>query len=317
MHKLSHGIVFSLLITACDTGNKYISESDFEDYEYVDTAETDTGDTEDSDTDDTDDTDTQDTQEPEICKNDYHPIHQTGWSKTFTATYEGETATAIEEGIGATDWNGETVYAYRDAMILQGTDSLGTPIPIDLGWDMTVYVACDYNGQEGLFMLGWSGSFSECQFCIYNSFDPTNPWLIPPTEYTIDSTLDPFRRYLGPEFAVGAEGSWAYDYQLNINAVDSTGAPQNQTEQVTGSYLDAGFQQITLFEGTTQSQTVTAYKVINTVTETDQFGNPTESYIEQYWVKGLGMVRENFLDAEQNITLSKELNTVTGLTVIQ
>ena len=81
--------------------------------------------------------------------------------------------------------------------------------------------------------------------------------------------------------------------------------------------MDAGFQEITILEGTSQVQTVMAYKIINTVTETDQFGNPTESYIEQYWVKGLGMVRENFLDAEQNITLSKELNSVTGLTVIQ
>ena len=62
----------------------------YDNYEYVDTGDTgeDVEDT--STTSETDTQDTEDTEDAEICKNDYHPIHLTGWSKTFTATYEGE-----------------------------------------------------------------------------------------------------------------------------------------------------------------------------------------------------------------------------------
>ena len=86
MHNVTQGLIIALTAAACSGGNKYISESDYEGYEYVDTGDSgeeveDTGTTEETDT-----QDTQETEEPEICKNDYHPIHQTGWSKTFTAT---------------------------------------------------------------------------------------------------------------------------------------------------------------------------------------------------------------------------------------
>lgn len=333
MHNVTQGLIIALTTIACSGGNKYISESDYENYEYTDTADTgeieDTG-AEETDTEETDTQDTEETDTPELCKNDYHPIHLTGWTKTFTATYQGATATAIEEGIGETQWNGQVVYAYRDQMLAQESGLLG---PIQTGWDTTVYVACNYDG-EGLFMLAWEGTATQKNFLGF------------PTTYEVDATLSPYRRYMSPEFAVGAEGSWSYDYNLGINALESNcgdgqdndfdgaidaadpecangsteagGAmPQNQSEQVTGSYLDAGFQSITILAGTAQAQTVQAYKVVNTVTQTDQFGQPSESYIEQYWVKGLGMVKEDFLDGTGSITLSKELSSVTGLTVIQ
>ncbi len=333
MHNVTQGLIIALTTIACSGGNKYISESDYEGYEYTDTADTgemdDTGVVEETDT--ATDTDTEETDTPELCKNDYHPIHLTGWSKTFTATYQGATATAMEEGIGETELNGQTVYAYKDIMIAQESGLFG---PIETGWNTTVYVACDYDNQEGMFMLAWAGTATQKNFLGF------------PTSYEVDATLSPYRRYLSPEFAVGAEGSWNYDYQLSINALESNCAdgqdndfdgsvdaadpecangtteaggamPQNQSEQVTGSYLDAGFQEITILAGTAQSQTVTAYKVVNTVTQTDQFGQPSESYIEQYWVKGLGMVKEDFIDGAGSITLSKELSAVSGLSVIQ
>ena len=333
MHNVTQGLIIALTTIACTGGNKYISESDYDNYEYVDTADTgeeveDTGSTQETDT-----QDTEDTEETELCKNDYHPIHLTGWSKTFTATYEGNSAVATEEAVGEVEWNGQTVYAYKDTMSAQGQDTLGTPITT--GWDTTVYVSCGYEGQEGMFMVGWAGTASQCSLCFFA-----------PTTYAVDATLTPYRRYLSPEFAVGAEGSWNYDYNLSINALESNcsdgqdndfdgavdaadpdcqtgtteaggGTPQNQSEQVTGSYLDAGFQEITILAGTANAQTVTAYKVVNTVTQTDQFGQPTESYIEQYWVKGLGMVKEDFINATGDITLSKELSAMNGLTVIQ
>ena len=332
MHNVTQGLIIALTAAACSGGNKYISESDYEGYEYVDTG--DSGEEiEDTGTEETDTQDTEETDEPEICKNDYHPIHLTGWTKTFTATYEGNSAIATEEAIGEVEWNGRTVYAYKDTMSAQGQDTIGTPITT--GWDTTVYVSCGYDGQEGMFMVGWEGTASQCNLCFFA-----------PTTYEVNATLSPYRRYLSPEFAVGAEGSWTYDYQLSIDAMESNcadgqdndfdgavdaadpdcqtgsteaggGTPQNQSEQVTGSYLDAGFEDITILAGTASAQTVQAYKVVNTVTQTDQFGQPTESYIEQYWVKGLGMVKEDFLDESRNIVLSKELSAVNGLTVIQ
>ena len=57
MHNVTQGLIIALTTIACSGGNKYISESDFEGYEYVDTGDT-SEDTEDTDT---QDTDTQDT----------------------------------------------------------------------------------------------------------------------------------------------------------------------------------------------------------------------------------------------------------------
>ena len=57
---------------ACSGGNKYISESDYDNYEYVDTADTGEEIEDTSTPDDTDTQDTEDTEEPEICKNSYH-----------------------------------------------------------------------------------------------------------------------------------------------------------------------------------------------------------------------------------------------------
>ena len=99
MHNVTQGLIIALTTIACSGGNKYISESDYDGYEYTDTADTaeidDTAVEEDTDTEDTQDT--EETDVPDICKNDYHPIHQSGWTKTFTATYQGATATAVEE----------------------------------------------------------------------------------------------------------------------------------------------------------------------------------------------------------------------------
>ena len=120
-------------------------------------------------------------------------IHLTGWSKTFTATYEERnSAVATEEAIGSVEWNGQTVYAYKDTMTAQGQDTIGTPITT--GWDTTVYVSCGFEGQEGMFMVGWEGTASQCSLCFFA-----------PTTYAVDATLSPYRRYLSPEFAVNGE----------------------------------------------------------------------------------------------------------------
>ena len=69
-----------------------------------------------------------------------------------------------------------SVYAYKDTMSAQGQDTIGTPITT--GWDTTVYVSCGFEGQEGMFMVGWEGTASQCSLCFFA-----------PTTYAVDATL--------------------------------------------------------------------------------------------------------------------------------
>ena len=62
-------------------------------------------------TDGADGSDGSDGTEPGPCTHAYHPIHETGWSKSFAATFNGDSGTATEEGLGPV---GDDVYAYRD-----------------------------------------------------------------------------------------------------------------------------------------------------------------------------------------------------------
>ena len=247
---------------------------------------------------------------------------------------KGNSAVATEEAIGEVEWNGQTVYAYKDTMTAQGQDTIGTPITT--GWDTTVYVSCGFEGQEGMFMVGWEGTASQCSVSASLHQQPMLSMqhsLHIVVIYHLNLLLA--QKEVGITTTASVSMPWRdnctdgqdNDFDGAVDAADpdcqtgtteaGAGTPQNQTEQVTGSYLDAGFQEITILAGTSEAQTVTAYKVVNTVTQTDQFGQPSESYIEQYWVKGLGMVKEDFIDATGNITLSKELSAMNGLTVIQ
>jgi hypothetical protein len=254
---------------------------------------TDTGDT--GDTDDTDDTDDSgDTVPvPEDCTNAWHPVHVTGWTKTFTATYEGAEGTATEVGLGAAKSpDGEYYYRYQDAI----SNTSGS------GYDPVVTVACDLGADEGMFMLSWEGTYT------YLLFD-----FIPTTDQ-VEATHSNPRRYFSPEWAVGSEGTWSYDYDLNITQYMSGGnKPSYVLQQVSGTYSDAGTAELELFDGTT----VTAYKLTNNslIVSDSGFGKTEQDiYIEQYWVKGLGLVKETFEDqTEGTILLSKELSGYTGL----
>jgi len=295
-------LFLSAVLGACgggtyNQGGKIVTEDTSVDDTGSDQTE-DTGD-ETEDTAENEDTgDTEDTDIPEACINNYHPIHIPGWSKTFTAEYEGSTSTVIIEGLGETDWNGETLYAYHD----QNTDSEG------LGWDVTSYVRCDE--ELGLLLVGWSGTYSAANALADLGF--------PPDVYNIDATLTPPRNYLPPEFAVGGIGSWDMSYNLNMNIVGADGTPQQQVRLTEGDFQEVGAQNpYDLPNG----DTVEAYKVniSFTVTETSNpLASPSDGYIEQYWVKGLGMVKETYINpADQSIILSKELSSYSGISPIE
>ena len=92
--------------------------------------------------DDTGDTTADDTGDtvPSDCTNAWHPVNETGWSKTFTASYEGSTGTATEVGLGPVESpDGEFYYQYQDTISNSGGE----------GYDVTVTVACDLGGGTG------------------------------------------------------------------------------------------------------------------------------------------------------------------------
>jgi len=280
------------LLTGC-TGNSYNQGYEPVSTDTGDTTADDTGDTTADDTGDTTTDDTGDTV-PKDCTNAWHPVNETGWSKTFTASYEGSTGTATEVGLGATTSpDGEFYYQYQDSISNSGGE----------GYDVTVTVACDLGADEGMYMIGWEGTYT------YLLFD-----FIPTTDQ-VEATHSSPRRYLSPEWAIGSEGSWEYAYDLNINQyMSGSHKPTQVIQQVSGTYSDAGMTDLTLFDGTT----VTAYKLTNNSLIISDNGFSTSEqdvYIEQYWVKGLGMVKETFEDqTEGTILMTKELSAYSGLT---
>lgn len=279
------------LLTGC-TGNTFNQGN--ENIVVDDTGDTVTDDSGDTNTDDSGDTVTDDSGDtiPEDCTNAWHPVHLTGWSKTFTASYEGSTGTATETGLGAiTAPDGEFYYQYQDTISNTGGE----------GYNVTVTVACDLGADEGMFMLGWVGEYT------YLLFD-----FIPTTDQ-VEATHSSPRRYLSPEWALGSEGSWDYAYDLNITQ-NASGKSNQIVQQVSGTYSDAGMAELTLFDGTV----VTAYKLTNNslIISDSGFGTTKQDiYIEQYWVKGLGMVKETFEDqTEGTVLMTKELSAYSGLT---
>ena len=274
------------LMMGCN-GNSFNQGSDPTGSDSGDT-NTDSGDTN-TDSGDTNTDDSGDTV-PKDCTNAWHPVDQSGWTKTFTAYYEGSTGTATEVGLGPSNGpDGEFYFQYQDTI----ANTAGS------GYDTTVTVACDLGADEGMFMIGWSGSYT------YLLFD-----FIPTTDL-VDATHSNPRRYLSPEWAINSEGSWDYKYALNITQTSAAGGKPTQVVQnVSGTYADAGMSELTLFDGTV----VEAYKITNNCLITTDFGEQ-DGYIEQYWVKGLGMVKEVFEDqTEGTVLMEKELSGYTGLT---
>jgi len=231
--------------------------------------------------------------EPTACTHAYHPIHESGWTKTFAATYSGNSGTATEEGLGPVAGE-EDVYLYRDT-ITTGTD----------GYSVEVRVGCDYDG-EGMFVLGWDGDYTMTVLGLF------------PLPGTVKSTLNPHRKYLPPEYAVDNAGSWQFDYTSNMEWTmemeggDTGVSPATLT--YSGTYSELGFEAYTLPTG----ETVQAYKLINEYTSSvDLFGAPIpqEGYIEQWWVKGLGMVKEISYDNADTSTplMTRTLSDYSGL----
>jgi hypothetical protein len=167
------------------------------------------------------------------------------------------------------------------------------------GYDLTMDISCDSSG-EGMFLRGWAGGVTYAYEGI-------------PLALSATSTLSPYRKFLPPEYAVGSTGSWSYSYTLTMNFTDSSsGTAFPLSSAASGTYSEIGLEELDLFDGTT----VDAYKLVNDYTLTDSTtGTATPGYIEQWWVKGLGLVAE--VHTQDGVEVERRtLTGYSGLTII-
>jgi hypothetical protein len=213
-------------------------------------------------------------------------VDSSGWTKTYYATFGTAEGTATEQGMGANPDAGST-FLVRDAMETTGN-----------GYDTTVVIGCNTD-DEGLFVLEYQGDFTYVSETL--GF---------PVEGTVEASLSPYRKFLPADYAVGSTGSWTYSYTSTQNAIMDTGAfPITNT--VTGTYNEIGIEDYRLPDGTT----VQAYHLTNTYSITDSLGTTHTGTFEQWWVKGLGLVKEiGTDDSDGSSVITKVLQSYSGLT---
>jgi hypothetical protein len=126
------------------------------------------------------------------------------------------------------------------------------------------------------------------------------------------AALDSPRKYLPAEAEIGTIGSWSYSYS---SIVSYSGF--DVTVDVSGAYSELGTESITLYDGSTYD----AYHLFNEYTLTAtiaSFGYELTSYdgeLEQWWVEGLGLVREENTNLNDGSSvMSRELTGYSGLT---
>lgn len=249
-------------------------------------------DDDDEGTDDDTDTDT-DTDDPGFCTHSYFPVHESAWRKDFRVKYKGEAGSGTEEAVGAVTLpNGQDGWVYRETFSTTG-----------LSYDLNMTVGCDTeSSEEGMFLYAYDGTVNLTVFDLL------------PVTIGADASLNPNRRFLPPEYAVGSVGSWEYSYTNTVATTMDSGAPQSQNLTVQGTFSEAGVASLSLETG----ETVQAYKLINQFTTSgDLFGAPipTEGYIESWYAPGLGLVREITYDNGDTSTplFEKDLVSYSGL----
>jgi hypothetical protein len=171
-------------------------------------------------------------------------------------------------------------------------------------------IGCDTDG-EGMYLYDYAGDWSY----VILGF---------PIEGSVDASLSPHRRFLPPEYAVGASGNWNYNYTTTMTTMMSGGGgggggePQVASLTYEGTFAEVGVSSLVLESG----ESVMAYKLVNNFVRngTAPFGAPLpeSGYIEQWYVEGLGLVKEvNIDDAQPEPVLTKDLISYTGLSIIE
>jgi hypothetical protein len=267
--------------------------------DYDDTGDTDAeGDTDtdadaDSDTDtdadgDTDaDADADSDADTDTCPSAYDPVDQTGWSRSYAVTYQGESTTGEQAGIGTSTGWGVDGFEYRDK--IGGGNA----------WDVDVFVSCEGNEGSGMYVYGWAGTVTANMMGM-------------PMEMAAEAEDSPPRLYLPSESETGYRGSWSYDYTVMVLTDTGHGHAKEYPITFSGTYQEIGFEAYTLPTGGTYQ----AYKLTNSYHMSNtMMGQEMDGYAEQYWIKGLGLVEETHYDlSTSDIYLSRELTNYSGLT---
>lgn len=199
-----------------------------------------------------------------------------------------------------TSWHGRDVYSYKDTLSVMVDNIIG--VPEEKGWSNTMYVSCEE--EEGMYLNGWIGTITNDGFDI-NTFQNYDS--------DVETDFGTGHLYLPYEFAVGGIGSWNNSYTLLYTKTDPSSGAQTNTRTISSVHNEVGFVAYTLFDGSS----VESYKVVYEMAITDDFGQVENNYVEQYWVRGLGMVQEDFLDNQGAVLLSKNLSAYSGLSVIE
>lgn len=265
------------LDTGSDTDDTDTDDTDDTgDTQDTDTGAVDTGDTQDTDdTGDTQDTGDTDTGSSSMCTHAWDPLDQSGYSREYDVSVGGSAGTGLQESDGL-GWTNSGIQAYL--MWDEVTSST-------LGWKGDIYIGCDVDGDPGLYMVEW---YMDLSLGTVSGI-PTSP-----------------RKYLPPETDVGNGSTWTYAYTTDVDM--GFGFPM--TMSVTGTYEDRGFEDVTLFDG----NTYTALHIRNDYTMDMGTGTPTVGTLDQWYVEGLGLVRELNVDSAGSEVMTRELTRYYGLT---
>lgn len=248
----------------------------------------------DSDSDTNTDTDSDTDTGPDVT-GDCHPASPVavgGWTRTYSVTYQGESGTETQTGLG----NGQV-----KSEMTAGTN----------GWNIVQTFRCTAGKLES---VGWEGDVK--QSVDFSGFPIA-------MDACVTSTTNPPRPDLSDMATLKNTGSWSYNYQMHIEPCDpndSSNPASPGDVPTSGTYTAWG-------PGTNPNTYTAAYQAFKVTNTFDQKGSsyPTgglqdlQGFSELYYVKGVGLVKEVMSDVNDpsQVYLQKELTSYTGLTPAQ
>ena len=234
----------------------------------------------DSDTDTDTDTDTDPGTDTGLCNSEWDVVDNTGWVKDYNVEigdlfgFGAGSGTARMESYGTDTFAGETMYTLSD------TVSAGTMY----AWSGVAYIRCNDSGNDGMYLYGWD---------VYVQGTPLALEFSAP------------RMYLPADSQIGTAGSWTYSYETYLDM--GTGPTP---VQISGEYNELGFESYSLPDGSS----VSAYHLEQRYFVDGGTSGSNSGTLEQWWVEGLGLVKE-VNEQDNGVTaLVRELTSFSGLT---
>lgn len=239
-------------------------------------SDTDTDADTDSDTDaDTDsDTDT----DVDLCTSVWEPLDVSSWTRNYDITLQGTAGSGVQEVWGTTfTTNGTPAYNLYDEVDAGGT-----------GWSGNSYIGCDL-GSAGMYMAEWTMSGNYGGTALASG----------------TATPDVPRRILPADAEIPGAGTWVYSYTASLSF---SGMPVTIT--ASGAYTEVGIETWTAPDGSTYD----TYHLSNAYSE--DFGGMFQlaGVLDQYYVKGLGLVKEVNTQTDGTVFMTRDIATWSGLT---